>query len=524
GTSATIGRYCRYQQHATRLAVADPEGSAFAQAWRTGSREVTAPGSRIEGIGRPRVEPSFVPSVIDEMFTVPDGESVAAMRMLFERTGIRAGASTGTNLSVALRLVDRMRRDGQRGSVVTLICDDGNRYLDTYYSDDWLRSKGIDVAAGRLILEPLFGSSPDDLLTGTDPLAPLAVLREDVRAATLALDDLVLRPVEDRGLARVERLRIALRVAQVNEHAELAVGFAAELTALGSDPEPVGDPSRRQECGPAAVGLLRHAERLSLAPHALGRADVETLAGLGLGAAQVVAAVQVAAYVNYLARLLQGLGALDATATGTTTRALDPPRISLPALEASQFPNYRWVPWIAPVLTSDNAPTGDPGDDSGDEPDDDVAGTPLSLVLRHDPGVLAEGTVLYNAIMTGCTGATGALARADRELTARATSLTNGGEYCASVHGHRQVQLSADPHTAAVPAGNGPADASDPLTPALIHLAAHAATIPPTIGTDDVDALRAAGLGLDGIRDAVCAAAMAGWTNRLVLSLGEVAL
>ncbi|MGI4895525.1 MAG: PLP-dependent cysteine synthase family protein, partial [Janthinobacterium lividum] len=49
GTSATIGRYCRYQQHATRLAVADPEGSAFAQAWRTGSREVTATGSRIEG-------------------------------------------------------------------------------------------------------------------------------------------------------------------------------------------------------------------------------------------------------------------------------------------------------------------------------------------------------------------------------------------------------------------------------------------------------------------------------------------
>ncbi|WP_432513386.1 PLP-dependent cysteine synthase family protein [Kineococcus sp. SYSU DK001] len=156
GTSATIGRYCRYAQHATRLAVADPEGSAFAQAWRTGSREVTGRGSRVEGIGRPRVEPSFVPSVIDEVFTVPDDESVAAMRILFERTGIRAGASTGTNLSVALRLVDRMRRAGRAGSVVTLVCDDGNRYLDTYWSDDWLRAKGFDLDAGRAAVEPFF--------------------------------------------------------------------------------------------------------------------------------------------------------------------------------------------------------------------------------------------------------------------------------------------------------------------------------------------------------------------------------
>ncbi|WP_380174984.1 PLP-dependent cysteine synthase family protein [Kineococcus sp. DHX-1] len=156
GTSATIGRYCRYAQHETKLAVADPEGSAFAPAWRAGSRDVTARGSRIEGIGRPRVEPSFVPSVIDEVVTVPDDKSVAAMRMLFERTGIRAGASTGTNLCVALRLVHRMRTEGRAGSVVTLVCDDGNRYLDTYWDDEWLAARGFDLDAGRRAVEPLF--------------------------------------------------------------------------------------------------------------------------------------------------------------------------------------------------------------------------------------------------------------------------------------------------------------------------------------------------------------------------------
>ncbi len=158
GTSATIGRYCRYTRRRTRLAVADPEGSAFEQAWRTGSRTVTAPGSSIEGIGRPRVEPSFVPGVIDLVATVPDAQSVAAVRLLHERTGIRAGASTGTNLVLALRLVHELRREGRPGSVVTLICDDGSRYADTYYDDAWVAARGWDVAAARERLEPLFGA------------------------------------------------------------------------------------------------------------------------------------------------------------------------------------------------------------------------------------------------------------------------------------------------------------------------------------------------------------------------------
>ena len=63
GTSATIGRYVRYRGHPTRLCVPDPEGSAFFAAWRDGDPVRTGAGSRIEGIGRPRVEPSFVGQV-----------------------------------------------------------------------------------------------------------------------------------------------------------------------------------------------------------------------------------------------------------------------------------------------------------------------------------------------------------------------------------------------------------------------------------------------------------------------------
>src|SRR5699024_9004120 len=73
GTSATIGAFIRYRRYDTKLCVADPENSVFYDAWCSGDPSVTSDrGSRIEGIGRPRVEPSFVPTVVDAMMRVPD--------------------------------------------------------------------------------------------------------------------------------------------------------------------------------------------------------------------------------------------------------------------------------------------------------------------------------------------------------------------------------------------------------------------------------------------------------------------
>ncbi|GII62022.1 cysteine synthase [Sphaerisporangium krabiense] len=146
GTSATIGRYIRYRRHATRLAVVDPDGSAFYPSWVDGETGTTARGSRIEGIGRPRVEPSFLPTVIDRMVQVPDAASIAAMRWVREVTGRDVGGSTGTNVAAAVEIIKEMRANGEHGSVVTLICDGGERYRCTYGDDSWLAGHGIDIA------------------------------------------------------------------------------------------------------------------------------------------------------------------------------------------------------------------------------------------------------------------------------------------------------------------------------------------------------------------------------------------
>jgi cysteine synthase A len=150
GTATTIGRYIRYMGHATQLCVVDPEYSVTFDYYRTGDASLTLDrGSAVEGIGRPRLEPSFVRSVVDRMFKVPDAASYAAMFFLYELLRRRAGPSTGTNLWGAFELIAEMARAGQGGSVVTLICDSGERYLETYYDDAWMAKRKVDLGPWR---------------------------------------------------------------------------------------------------------------------------------------------------------------------------------------------------------------------------------------------------------------------------------------------------------------------------------------------------------------------------------------
>ncbi|MBY5991907.1 PLP-dependent cysteine synthase family protein [Ferrimonas balearica] len=146
GTSATIGRYLRYQKVETRLCVVDPDNSVFFDYFHSGDPNLTSEAcSRIEGIGRPRVEPSFIPGVVDEMRRIPDAASIATVLWLEGLIGRKTGASTGTNLYGALQLAHEMQARGESGSIVTLLCDSGERYLDSYYDPAWVADKIGDI-------------------------------------------------------------------------------------------------------------------------------------------------------------------------------------------------------------------------------------------------------------------------------------------------------------------------------------------------------------------------------------------
>jgi len=128
----------RYHRHVSRVCVSDPAGSVFADYWRTGDTTLTSSGSRIEGIGRPRVEASFIRELVDELLTVSDRDSIAAMRNLSARLGRKVGPSTGTSFHAMLQLAGDMKTNGMQGSLLALICDSGERYLNTYHNDAWV--------------------------------------------------------------------------------------------------------------------------------------------------------------------------------------------------------------------------------------------------------------------------------------------------------------------------------------------------------------------------------------------------
>jgi len=156
GTSATLGRYVRYEQHDTQICVADPENSVFYEYWKNNDSAICAEfGSRVEGIGRPRVEPSFLRNIVDHMIRVPDAGSFAAMLTLTSLLNKRVGGSTGTNFFAVIELAKEMKALGESGSIVTLICDSGDRYMNTYYNPDWLDRNGLleEVRRHKFVLD-----------------------------------------------------------------------------------------------------------------------------------------------------------------------------------------------------------------------------------------------------------------------------------------------------------------------------------------------------------------------------------
>lgn len=89
------------------------------------------------------------------MMTVPDGASIATLGWLEPLLGRRVGGSTGTNMWGALQLAKRMRAAGEAGAIVTLLCDGGERYSDTYYQPTWVKEHIGDIRPWQIELENL---------------------------------------------------------------------------------------------------------------------------------------------------------------------------------------------------------------------------------------------------------------------------------------------------------------------------------------------------------------------------------
>jgi cysteine synthase A len=83
------------------------------------------------------------------------------MHALNSLLGRRVGPSTGTNFAAMLQLADEMRHQGRRGSILSLICDAGERYLDTWYDAAWSQSHVGDLGVARGRVDALLRGAPN---------------------------------------------------------------------------------------------------------------------------------------------------------------------------------------------------------------------------------------------------------------------------------------------------------------------------------------------------------------------------
>src|SRR5690606_25270904 len=79
------------------------------------------------------------------MLKVPDALSLAGMRHVSQALGRRVGGSTGSNFIGVLRAAQQLRDAGRGGSIVSILCDSGDRYAHSYYDPDWYRERRIDI-------------------------------------------------------------------------------------------------------------------------------------------------------------------------------------------------------------------------------------------------------------------------------------------------------------------------------------------------------------------------------------------
>lgn len=137
--------------------------------------------------------------------------------------------------------------------------------------------------------------------------------------------------------------------------------------------------------------------------------------------------------------------------------------------------------------------------------------------LAHDPESYVARTKLFNAIMY----AKGGLDRAERELGALVASAVNRCVYCASVHARRYVELSGRSDVVEEIYTRGLDGPFEPKIQAIVDFCRTLSQTPAQVGSDQVQALRDHGLSKAEIIDLIHSAAIFGWANRLMHTLGH---
>ena len=143
GTLAGLSLFLKSRNPKLQAYLVDPQGSSLRSYVQQGTMDVLCPGKTIaEGIGINRITANFAAATVDGAVSVDDRELVAAAHYLLKREGLCVGPSAALNLCGAVKLARKM---GPGHTIVTILCDGGERYASKLFNKEWLKEKGFDT-------------------------------------------------------------------------------------------------------------------------------------------------------------------------------------------------------------------------------------------------------------------------------------------------------------------------------------------------------------------------------------------
>ncbi len=145
GTIAGVSEFLKSRNASVRTVLADPPGSSLYEYIRHGALKATGSGSITEGIGIGRVTANLQDAPIDDAVHVEDPETVHYVYRLLREEGLFVSSTSGINVAAAVRVARDM---GPGHTVVTVLCDNGSKYLSRLFNREWLAQKGLLQAAG----------------------------------------------------------------------------------------------------------------------------------------------------------------------------------------------------------------------------------------------------------------------------------------------------------------------------------------------------------------------------------------
>ena len=122
-----------------KIGIADPGGAALYEYYKHG--ELKSDGtSMTEGIGQGRITANLEGLTVDHAYRIHDAEALELIYDLIQHEGLCLGGSAGINMAGARQMAKDM---GPGHTIVTILCDYGNRYQDKLFNPEFLRSKDL---------------------------------------------------------------------------------------------------------------------------------------------------------------------------------------------------------------------------------------------------------------------------------------------------------------------------------------------------------------------------------------------